>query len=223
MNRKSIGTALLLLAILAALAFIWGNSLDSAVESAVKSGRVRELLQPLLERLVGQGGVTDHLVRKLAHFTEFAVLGALLLLLTAAAFRVRLQSVVNCLFFLLLAALTDETIQIFTGRGPQVQDVWLDFAGGAAGLLVMLALVQLLRCLFRPRRRPAADARYAKNIPRRRGIFFSVIAGITGSFSVPRTPARTSAPWRPRPAAPGESGCRAAPGRGTRRPAPASY
>ena len=104
MNRKSIGTALLLLAILAALAFIWGNSLDSAVESAVKSGRVRELLQPLLERLVGQGGVTDHLVRKLAHFTEFAVLGALLLLLTAAAFRVRLQSVVNCLFFLLLAA-----------------------------------------------------------------------------------------------------------------------
>ena len=81
MNRKSIGTALLLLAILAALAFIWGNSLDSAVESAVKSGRVRELLQPLLERLVGQGGVTDHLVRKLAHFTEFAVLGALLLLL----------------------------------------------------------------------------------------------------------------------------------------------
>ena len=156
MNRKSIGTALLLLAILAALAFIWGNSLDSAVESAVKSGRVR--LQPLLERLVGQGGVTDHLVRKLAHFTEFAVLGALLLLLTAAAFRVRLQSVVNCLFFLLLAALTDETIQIFTGRGPQVQDVWLDFAGGAAGLLVMLALVQLLRCLFRPRRRPAADA-----------------------------------------------------------------
>ena len=119
MNRKSIGTALLLLAILAALAFIWGNSLDSAVESAVKSGRVRELLQPLLERLGG---------------------------------------VVNCLFFLLLAALTDETIQIFTGRGPQVQDVWLDFAGGAAGLLVMLALVQLLRCLFRPRRRPAADA-----------------------------------------------------------------
>ena len=116
MNRKSIGTVLLLLAILAALAFIWGNSLDSAVESAVKSGRVRELLQPLLERLV------------------------------------------NCLFFLLLAALTDETTQIFTGRGPQVQDVWLDFAGGTAGLLVMLALVQLLRCLFRPRRRPAAGA-----------------------------------------------------------------
>ena len=157
MNRRSIGTVLLLLAVLAALAFIWGNSLDSAVESSLKSGRMRELIQPLLELLVGQGNVTDHLVRKLAHFTEFAVLGALLLLLTAAAFRVRLQSVVNCLFFLTVAALTDETIQIFTGRGPQVQDVWLDVAGGTAGLLAMLALVWLLRCLFRPRKRPAAD------------------------------------------------------------------
>lgn len=158
MNRRSIGTLLLLLAVLAVLAFIWGNSLDSAAESSLKSGRMRELIRPLLELLVGQGNVTEHLVRKLAHFTEFAVLGALLLLLTAAAFRVRLQSVVNCLFFLTLAALTDETIQIFTGRGPQVQDVWLDLAGGTAGLLTMLALVRLLRCLFRPRRRPAADA-----------------------------------------------------------------
>ena len=151
MNRKRIGTVLLLLAILAALAFIWGNSLESAVESSLKSGRVRELIEPLLELLVGQGNVTDHMVRKLAHLTEFAVLGALLLLLTAAAFRVRLQSVLNCQFFLLLAALTDETIQLFTGRGSQVRDVWLDFAGGTAGLLAMLLLLWLLRCLFRPR------------------------------------------------------------------------
>lgn len=153
MNRKRIGTVLLLLAILAALAFIWGNSLESAVESSLKSGRVRELIEPLMELLVGQGNVTDHMVRKLAHLTEFAVLGALLLLLTAAAFRVRLQSVLNCQFFLLLAALTDETIQLFTGRGSQVRDVWLDFAGGTAGLLAMLLLLWLLRCLFRPRDR----------------------------------------------------------------------
>lgn len=153
MNRKRIGTVLLLLAILAALAFIWGNSLESAVESSLKSGRVRELIEPLLELLVGQGNVTDRMVRKLAHLTEFAVLGALLLLLTAAAFRVRLQSVLNCQFFLLLAALTDETIQLFTGRGSQVRDVWLDFAGGTAGLLAMLLLLWLLRCLFRPRHR----------------------------------------------------------------------
>ena len=81
MRGKKISTALLLLAILAALAFIWGNSLDSAVESAAKSGRVGKLLRPLLELVMGQDGATDHLIRKLAHFAEYTVLGALLLLL----------------------------------------------------------------------------------------------------------------------------------------------
>ena len=146
MRGKKISTALLLLAILATLAFIWGNSLDSAVESAAKSGRVRELLRPLLELVVGQGGVTDHLVRKLAHFTEYAVLGALLLLLTAVGFRVRLQTVVNCLFFLMAAALTDETIQMFSdGRSSQLTDVWLDFSGAMAGILVGLICLALCR------------------------------------------------------------------------------
>ena len=146
MRGKKISTALLLLAILAALAFIWGNSLDSAVESAAKSGRVRELLRPLLELVVGQGGVTDHLVRKLAHFAEYAVLGALLLLLTAVGFRVRLQTVVNCLFFLMAAALTDETIQMFSdGRSSQLTDVWLDFSGALAGILVGLFCLALCR------------------------------------------------------------------------------
>ena len=69
MRGKKISTALLLLAILAALAFIWGNSLDSAVESAAKSGRVGELLRPLLELVVGQGGVTDHLAVSYTHLT----------------------------------------------------------------------------------------------------------------------------------------------------------
>ena len=149
MRGKKISTALLLLAILAALAFIWGNSLDSAVESAAKSGRVGELLRPLLELVVGQGGVTDHLIRKLAHFTEYAVLGALLLLLTAVGFRVRLQTVVNCLFFLMAAALTDETIQMFSdGRSSQITDVWLDFSGVLTGILVGMFCLALCRMCY---------------------------------------------------------------------------
>ena len=206
MRGNTIRPALLLLAILATLAFIWGNSLDSAVESAAKSGRVRELLRPLLELVVGQGGVTDHLVRKLAHFTEYAVLGALLLLLTAVGFRVRLQTEVNCLFFLMAAALTDETIQIFPGRGPQLQDVWLDFAGGFPG-------PQTCGCLSYP---------YKQGCPARDIPVFYCLRRISGSFSEFHIPADTSAPRRPRPAAPAGSGCPAARGRRTRRPARAS-
>ncbi len=43
-----------------------------------------------------------------------------------------------------LTALTDETIQIFSaGRSSQVTDVWLDFAGVLAGILVGLVCWRL--------------------------------------------------------------------------------
>ena len=46
----------------------------------------------------------------------------------------------------LLTALTDETIQLFSpGRSSQVLDVWLDFVGVLAGLLVGLFLLALCR------------------------------------------------------------------------------
>jgi VanZ family protein len=87
---------------------------------------------------VGTGNVTDHFVRKLAHFTEFAMLGALLVLYTVVRCRLRLQSVVNCLSFSLATAVTDESLQLISSRGSQVQDVLLDFTGAAGGIGFML-------------------------------------------------------------------------------------
>lgn len=50
-------------------------------------------------------------------------------------------------------AAIDETIQIFTGRGSQLQDVWLDFAGFSAGLLAVL-LVRALVLRSKPEESP---------------------------------------------------------------------
>ena len=33
-------------------------------------------------------------------------------------------------------AFIDETIQIFSGRGPQIRDVWVDLLGASIGLLI---------------------------------------------------------------------------------------
>ena len=65
----------LLIAILLTLGFIWGNSLLSREQSSDESAWVLRLVTPVLELFVGKGRVTEHLVRKLAHFTEFALLG----------------------------------------------------------------------------------------------------------------------------------------------------
>ena len=43
----------------------------------------------------------------------------------------------------LLTGFIDETIQIFSGRGSAVSDVWLDFSGAAAAILI-LALARAL-------------------------------------------------------------------------------
>jgi VanZ family protein len=43
----------------------------------------------------------------------------------------------------LLTAFIDETLQIFSGRGPMVQDIWLDLAGSlfGAGIIRLILLI----------------------------------------------------------------------------------
>ena len=116
------------------LALVWGQSFLSAAASSVESGRLLALLQPWLPWL------TQVILRKAAHFAEYAVLGALLF--GAAGVRHGLWFP-PC--FGLLAALLDETVQLFAaGRSGQVSDVWLDLAGFLTGW-ILIALISLIR------------------------------------------------------------------------------
>lgn len=149
MNRsKKIFSTALIVIILATLAFIWGNSLKDIPASREQSSEVVEIVKPILEPIVGKGNVTNHLVRKLAHFAEYGLLGCELMLLLIFRERRKLQHIINCLFAGLSAALIDETIQIFYDRGSQVQDVWLDFAGVATGVVfisIVFGVIGLIR------------------------------------------------------------------------------
>ena len=126
--------------LLVTLAFIWGNSLRSEKTSAAESGSVLRIIEPFLESFLGKGNVTGHLFRKLAHFTEFGVLGAELALLIVLRGRPRAQALMNGLSGGLAAAVTDEALQLLSGRGSMVADVLLDFSGAAAGGAVLLAV-----------------------------------------------------------------------------------
>lgn len=135
MARRKWQAAFLILTI----AFIWGNSLIPVDLSTAESGRVRELLQPALGILFGQGNLTDYLVRKLAHFVEFAVLGLQLLLWEKGDTGTRFVRSIELAF---LVAFFDESIQVFSQRGAQIIDVWIDLSGVVFGSLVgVLVLV----------------------------------------------------------------------------------
>ena len=145
MRKRRVAYIGLIILILVTIVFIWSNSLQSIPESQAKSKDFLNKVKPLLGIFVGTGNVTDHLVRKLAHFTEFGALGCELALLLALRKRINWQSVINSAFFAMTVALTDETIQIFSGRGSQVQDVWLDFAGSCTGILFVIVIFGLIK------------------------------------------------------------------------------
>ena len=112
------------------LGFIWGNSMLPGSDSAAVSGFVGELLAKIFGPKVLEAAF---FLRKLAHFTEFSILGGVL------AWNAGLWPVSSSVPVLtgLLAAMADETIQLFSpGRASMVQAVWIDFAGVLAGLLL---------------------------------------------------------------------------------------
>lgn len=114
------------------LCFIWGNSLLPGSVSGAFSDWVKSLLEALFSD--GNMEVGGGLLRKVAHFTEFASLGALLAWLCGMCAR-------NQRFALLggaMAACLDETIQMFVpDRGPSITDVGIDTCGVIAGMVLL--------------------------------------------------------------------------------------
>lgn len=145
----------LLVLITATLVFIWTNSMEAPAESSEKSQWVMELLTPFLEVFVGKGNVTEFLVRKLAHFCEFGLLGCELSLMLILRKRQVLQWYVNVAMFAFTVAALDETIQIFADRGSSLADVWLDTAGALTGIIgvwVLYAIGSRIVCRMRQKR-----------------------------------------------------------------------
>lgn len=123
------------------LCFIWGNSLLPGELSGALSDWVRQLLETVFP---GDGVETPGggLLRKMAHFTEFASLGLLLSL----TFRLSQKKTWHALFWGVLAACIDETIQMFVpDRGPALLDVGIDSCGVLTGILLMRAVHILKR------------------------------------------------------------------------------
>ena len=144
MNSKA--EKILTAAILLLIVFIWGHSMMPADMSASESGAVGGFLAPLLELFVGKGAVTDHLVRKLAHFAEFSALGALSMALAAVRDKTDLENIVNIGLRGLAAAVIDEAIQLFVdGRSGEVQDILLDMGGIVFGIICVAVLSLLLK------------------------------------------------------------------------------
>ena len=117
------------------LIFIWGNSLLPGEISGAFSDWVKSILMRLFDGGI-QASSGRGLLRKVAHFTEFAALGMLLAWLHGMLQKGKLRS----FLWGVLAASVDETIQRFVpDRGPAVKDVCIDSAGVLTGIILLWA------------------------------------------------------------------------------------
>ncbi len=156
-RRRSV----IVLSILAALnlAVIWGNSFLSIADSSKGSSFIASLLKLIFRDT--EFSRLEHIVRKCAHFFEFACLGTLsiLLLFFIVGFDLRRtwDFISVPVFACLLASSTDETIQIFSDRGNSVSDVLLDFSGAMTAMAFFFVTVSIIKSVKRRRAVVAED------------------------------------------------------------------
>ena len=124
-------------ALIGCILFIFHNSLETGAESSARSQAVMQMVNSFLAKL-HLGPLSEHLIRKLAHFSEFALEGFLLML----CIRVYTRHFVRHMS----TALMDETIQLRSvSRTSSVVDVWIDMSGVVAGLLAALIILLIVR------------------------------------------------------------------------------
>jgi len=143
MKKKAIWTAAAVLYVL----FIFSNSMKPADISSADSGWVLQVAQKSLGSMgISAWWLTEHIMRKTAHFSEYTLLGILLYgCIRSYDFPAERR------YFIRLTAgfmvpFVDETIQLMVeGRSGQISDVWLDCTGVAFGIFLAAFLLKYRR------------------------------------------------------------------------------
>lgn len=134
-----------LLATICMVAVIWGNSLVPGAGSSSLSLSVLHAVKSFLGSLgIPSAWVTNFLIRKAAHMTEYAVLAVLAYHALNAPGTVSWTCVVRSLALCALVAAFDETIQLsVAGRCGAVTDVLIDSVGACLGTMIVAGLARV--------------------------------------------------------------------------------
>lgn len=146
---------LLVLCIIATVTFIFYNSTLPPEQSSEQSGAIGDIIAGIIPPDTTLGAFLQTYLRKIAHFTEFGLLGMLVTFLLLLSEEKKLRHITYSFTFAMTVGLADETIQIFSARGPQVEDVLVDVGGYIFfGILTFLAvgLIALIRAAVRHKR-----------------------------------------------------------------------
>ena len=118
--------------------FIWDNSMQNGGSSDGFSLIFAETFAHIVNKLGFHGNIwtLNRIVRKLAHLTEFTILGGVLYAILRR--YITYGTVIKTIGLGMLIASLDEFIQLFSpGRSSQFSDILIDTVGIFIGILVV--------------------------------------------------------------------------------------
>ena len=146
-KEKIIKLSLLAL-IVATLLFIFIQSALPPEKSSAESDTVGGIIAEIIPPETKPGAFIQLNLRKIAHFTEFFILGVELAAYVSL-FMKRRVFVALSYPAVLISAFFDESIQMFSGRGPAIFDVWIDFFGFFVSASLTYAIFFVARYIMR--------------------------------------------------------------------------
>lgn len=134
MKKKIIYTILLFIWMLVIFMFSSQNGTNSQKTSDVITDKVVSTIEHVKKEKLDKND-TSLIVRKLAHFIEYFILG-ILAYLTISNYNIKNPLICSILICIMYASL-DEAHQIFSiGRSPKILDVIIDSCGSVLAILI---------------------------------------------------------------------------------------
>lgn len=156
LRKKKILTVAIGALLILVYVMIFLFSADNGENSSEISRKVTKWLVHLYYRIVGSGGSgqivagyvdsAEATIRKLAHLTEYMLVGFLSFSLAVMWMKSQLKGAMLVFVQLLFSASLDEFHQFFVpGRNASLKDIMIDIAGGVIGIGILF----LMNCVFK--------------------------------------------------------------------------
>lgn len=151
-NKLTTIRCILIILTLMMCILIFSLSADTADESSAKSDPISD---SLMVRILENFELTDeqieiipetavNIIRKSAHFAEYALLGILLAAVCTSFYKSKVSTLIISQLCGTLYAVSDEIHQYFVpGRSCQIKDMFIDSCGVLCGILFLLLIIYL--------------------------------------------------------------------------------
>lgn len=131
---------LLIAMMIGTVLFIFINSMLPPEKSTEQSDTVKDIIVEILPDNSKAENFVEEYMRKIAHFTEYGLLGIELAVYLLLFHRRRPALFGLALTVPFFVGFIDESIQSLSGRGPLIEDVWIDIGGFATFYALTLAV-----------------------------------------------------------------------------------